>query len=275
MSDDRIAEIKEQLKRDDLSSHKRDKLKRELNRLQAQQNNDNGIGAYRTLGVAALALVLVAGIGYALTSAGIVQFGVNNPSGNGSSGEPVDISAEGEPVIGDENAPVTVVEYGDFQCPACQRFDNRIYTQLKQDYIDTGKIKFVWKDFPLAQMHEWAEPAAAAMECTYRQNNDAFWAVKKKVYDNQGSLNQNNVQQKIMDWAAAEGVDRSAVESCIQNDNPMQEVRQDYEEGTSNNVRGTPTVFVNGEKVKNHRYSTYQDTINQALQNAETNTSSN
>lgn len=272
MSTDRIREIEKKLDSEDITSHERDELKRELNRLKSQQNG-SGVGAYRTLGIAALALALVVGSGYALASAGIITLQVNDsPTGNagGAPIDPSDISTEGEPVIGDEDAPVTVVAYEDFQCPVCQQFDGSVYDQLKQEYIDTGKIKFVWKDFPLTQIHDWADTAAATQECVYRQDNDAFWAVKKKIFNNQGQLTASNARSKILNWAEEEGVAKDDVRACIRNENPMGEVQEDVSEGQSLGVQGTPTVFIEDQRIRGlSSYSEYKQVIESKLAQAD------
>ncbi len=268
MSSDRIREIEDKLENEDLSSHKRDELKRELNRLRDQQNGSSS-DIYRTVGIAVLAIALVAGAGYALSAAGIVNFQVSNtPTGN-SGGEPIspsDIDMEGEPTLGDEDAPVTVIEYGDFQCPVCQNFESQVFHQLKSEYIDSGQVKFVWKDFPLTQIHDWAQIAASTQECVYQQDEDAFWAVKEKIFANQGDLTVSNAQSQIVSWAEEEGVAESDVEACMANENPINEVQSDLGEGQSLGVQGTPTVFIEGQRLRGlNSYGQYSQIIESEL----------
>jgi protein-disulfide isomerase len=161
------------------------------------------------------------------------------------------ISAQGEPVLGESDAPVTVYMYEDYQCPFCQQFEQGAVPQIVSNYVDSGQVKLVWKDLPLPQIgHEWAEPAAAAMECVYREGgNDAFWNVKDQVFNNQGSISLNNVEDQIKSYASQEGVSSSAVQSCIDNDNPMEEVNGDTQEASQVGANGTPTSIIGGEKV--------------------------
>ncbi|MDY6769426.1 MAG: DsbA family protein [Candidatus Nanohaloarchaea archaeon] len=198
--------------------------------------------------------------------------GDNNPSPSPSGQQGTDtidmskISMEGEPVLGQSDAPVTIVAYEDFQCPFCKRFETNAMPKIVSNYVETGKAKVVWKDFPLPQLHPWAKSAAAAMECVYRQNNDAFWAVREKVFANQDTITTGNVESKIKQWAAAEGVSKSAVQSCLDNGNPMQEVDEDKQEGSSLGVSGTPTVFINGKKVVGAQpYSRFKSIIESEL----------
>jgi len=98
-----------------------------------------------------------------------IDTGNNNPdTGNTkpSGSETVDISgvsADGEPVMGQSDAPVTLYIYEDFECPFCQRFEQGALPQIVSNYVDTGQVKLVWKDFPLTQLHPWAEDGAVAM----------------------------------------------------------------------------------------------------------------
>lgn len=186
----------------------------------------------------------------------------------GSDGPTVDVSkieTEGQPVLGQEDAPVTMVVYEDLQCPFCKQFEEGAVQQIESNYVVDGEVKIIWKDFPLAapfierDIHPWATPGAETMECVYRQNNDAFWAVKDTVYSNQESLSTDNVESRIIEWAADEGIPESDVQSCLENGNPREEVRSDVEEaksfdaviqtpqGSSPFVSSTPSVVVYGE----------------------------
>ncbi|NMJ77255.1 thioredoxin domain-containing protein [Nanohaloarchaea archaeon] len=169
------------------------------------------------------------------------------------------IDMEGEPVLGQEDAPVTMVIYEDYQCPFCKRFETQTFPKIKSNYVDSGDVKVVWKDFPAPSLgHDWSEPAAAATECVYREGgNEAFWNVNKKVFEKAKTLTRGedeftteNIQSRIKEFASEEGVSESAVQSCIENDNPMQEVNEDKQGilGITSNI-GTPTAVVNGKKV--------------------------
>lgn len=200
----------------------------------------------------ALFSVFVLGIAVGLSS-GLLVAGsggsfdlgqVGMPSGDseesGSDGPTVDVSnidTSGEPVLGQSDAPVTMVVYEDFQCPFCQRFEQGAVSQIESNYVVEGDVKIIWKDFPLAtpftsrNIHPWATPAAETMECVYRQDNDAFWSVKDTVFSNQNSLNTDNVESEIIQWAVDQGVSESEVRSCLENGNPLEEVRSDVQEG--------------------------------------------
>lgn len=172
-----------------------------------------------------------------------------------------------EPVKGQEDAPVTIVEYCDFQGPFCKRLEQNAMPKIVENYVATGKAKVVWKDFPLDRLHPWADEAAAAMECVYQQGGgDTFWAVKKKIYDNQDNISTDNVEDKILSWAEQEGLSETDLRGCIAIYEPMEEVKEDKQEGQNLGVSGTPTVFVEDQKIVGaNPYLEYKEAIEDAL----------
>ena len=111
------------------------------------------------------------------------------PSGNTQPAGPViDMKAlaDDDPVLGDPNAKVTIIAFEDFQCPFCERFDTQTFPQLKSQYIDTGKAKFIFRDFPLS-FHQNADNAANTAECANEQGK--FWQMHDKLFTNNGALN--------------------------------------------------------------------------------------
>jgi protein-disulfide isomerase len=195
--------------------------------------------------------------------------GIAQPEDSGSqpSLSPSEISLEGEPVLGEEDAPVTLLIYEDFECPYCEQLEMNAMPEIVDNYVETGKVKLVWKDRPLSRLHPWAADAAATMECVYREGgNDAFWPVKNQIFENQKSISTSNVQSKIKQWAANEGVSESAVQTCLDNGNPMEEVNNDSSNGRAAGVSGTPTVFVGDEELVGAQpYSRFKNVIDQQL----------
>ena len=238
---------------DELNSHQKDKAKKakrereERKKIKKEQRKK-----YIYQGVGAAVLLAIAGV----LGAQLI------PSGGGSG----DISLEGEPMIGSENASVTVVEFGDFQCPACNQFEQGAFSQIKSEYIDSGDVKFYWKDFPLSG-HAWAQPASEAMECVYRQDEEAFWNVKSTLFNNQRSISLGNVEDKVVGWAEEEGVNATEVRSCIDSRDSSGEVRDDKQEGLGVGVTGTPSIYVNGEKLDGFGYATVSQAIEKELGN--------
>jgi len=203
----------------------------------------------------------------------------DNADNNGNTGnqgpdslDTVDMSnidMEGEPVLGEEDAPVTMVAYEDFQCPFCKRFEEGAVPQIVSNYVDNGQVKIIWKDRPLKNLHPWAKPAAESMECVYREGgNDSFWTLKDKVFSNQNQLSTSNAQSQIKSWAAEEGVSESAIQTCIDNGDAMSEVEADSQEGQELGASGTPTSFVNGQKLVGAQpFSRFETVIESELGN--------
>ncbi len=157
-------------------------------------------------------------------------------------GEP-DIN--GEPTLGDANAPVTIVEYSDYECPFCARFYSQTLGQLKKEYIDTGKVKLVYKDFPL-DFHQNAKPAAIAANCVHKElGNVKYFEYHDMIFENQQSLNTQNLKK----WALELGVSENAYDTCINDPQMAAEVEEDTREGSSFGVSGTPSFLINGELI--------------------------
>ncbi|MFB6114680.1 MAG: DsbA family protein [Candidatus Nanohalobium sp.] len=196
--------------------------------------------------------LMVAGSGFSLGTmnpsapSGADNGGSPTGSQDGGSGVSVaDLSFKDDPVMGQEDAPVTMVMWEDFECPFCKRFEQNTFPRIKTNYIDTGKVKVVWKDFPLPErIHPWADEAAYAMECVYREGgNDVFWSLKKKIFDNQATLTKATVQDQIKTWAAEKGVSKSAVQSCLDS-GVKSEIQEDMKAGQTRGISGTPGFLI-------------------------------
>ena len=91
--------------------------------------------------------------------------------------------------MGNESAPVTIVEFGDYRCPVCEQFDNQVFPSVKEDFIDTGEAKFYFMNYAFLDSRlpgDTSQTAARTSECVYRQNETEFWDFHHAVYDNQG-----------------------------------------------------------------------------------------
>lgn len=159
---------------------------------------------------------------------------------------PVKLNLENQPSFGPADAPVTIVEFGDFECPSC-RAEAPVLRQLMPD-LYPGKFRVVFKDFPLETIHPWARAASDAARCIFRQNPQAFWKFYDWDYDNQDDITVENLKSKVLAWAAGNGVNAADLGRCIDSKATDAEVAQNISEGRALGVRGTPTVFVNGRK---------------------------
>lgn len=137
------------------------------------------------------------------------------------------------------NAEVTIVEYGDYQCPHC----GAAHPILKKMMAELGsQIRFVFRNFPLSEMHEYARPAALAAEAAGQQGK--FWEMHDAIYENQLNLS----TRLFIDLAEQLGLDIDNFKSAMQDQRLDEKVEGDFESGMMSGVNGTPTFFVNGEK---------------------------
>ncbi len=160
------------------------------------------------------------------------------------------------PSRGPANAPVTIVEFADLQCPAC-----KVALPVIQRLVaDEPKARFVFQQFPLTQMHHWAFRAAEYGECVQRENPAAFWKFVDAVYgaQEQITVDTNNsedagkkAEAKLKDLASAAGVDGKKMAACVNQPGIAERVKQSVELGKQLDVTGTPTLFINGRRVGN------------------------
>lgn len=155
------------------------------------------------------------------------------------------LNIEGEPTLGQEDAPVTIVEYSDYECPFCSKFFSESYGKLKEEYIETGKVKLVFKDFAL-DFHPLAVPAAAAGNCVQAQlGNEKYFELHDLIFANQRSLSVSQLEA----WAVELGVDKDEFNTCVSDEEVLAEINGDLVEGSQLGVSGTPSFFINGNLI--------------------------
>lgn len=159
---------------------------------------------------------------------------------------------DGQPTLGDPDAPITVVEFGDFKCPACKAWGENIFPQLVNDYVDTGQVKF---SFINVLFHgEESELGSLAAESVYKQNPDAYWEFHKALFKEQPSENHHSkwiTTEKILEVAnGISGIDTDKLRSDIKNNSEMSEVNKDSELVEEFDVQLTPTIMVNGTVIE-------------------------
>jgi len=163
----------------------------------------------------------------------------------GSSGDPPLDLIDDDPVLGFENAPVTIVEFSDYQCPFCARFYLETFPKIKKEYIDTGKVRFIYRDFPLG-FHEYAQKSAEASECADEQGK--FWEYKGILFEKQAEWSSMGIT-KFRDYASELGLNREDFDYCLDNNIMAQEVQDDLADGGKSGVSGTPAFFIGGELI--------------------------
>ena len=139
--------------------------------------------------------------------------------------------------MGDAKAPLVIVEYTDLQCPFCQQFHNTAFAQIKANYIDTGKVRFVSRDFPL-DFHENARRAATAGRCAAEQGK--FWEMRHVMIVNAEALKADN----LATYAANVKMDVPKFKGCLESDKFKAQIDQDIAEGGVAGVQGTPSFVI-------------------------------
>jgi protein-disulfide isomerase len=166
--------------------------------------------------------------------------------------EPVEVPLGNAYAIGDPNAPVTIVEYTDFQCPFCARHTLQTFAQIEEDMVETGQVRYVFKDFPLTSIHPQATLAAEAARCAGVQDaaGDTYVAMHNILFDKQEEWSgQANAAELFADYAAEIGLDRESVATCLETHEFEADVLADMQEGMEIGVRGTPAFLINGHLV--------------------------
>jgi len=177
------------------------------------------------------------------------------------------IGVDDDPVLGSPDAKVLIIEFGDYQCPSCRQFWKDIEPRLKKDYIDTGKVKLVFRDFPLMQIHPEALMAAIAVNCAGEQ--EKYWQFHDKVFREQYNRGDDVVRMKAVDlkkWAKDIGVDQAKFDQCLDSEKFKNEVLKDKADGDAAGVQGTPTFFINGRAMGGaQQYPEYRKLIDELL----------
>lgn len=162
-------------------------------------------------------------------------------------------------ILGNPEAPVTLIEYSDYQCPFCQKFFKETEPLIRKNYIETGKVKMVYRDFPLPG-HPYAEPAAEAANCAKDQGK--FWAYHDAIFQKQNEL----PTLDYLKLANELGLDTNQFKKCLGDQKYKDKIKKDYEGGASIGVNGTPTFFINGKQIIGAQpYSVFEKAIEEAL----------
>lgn len=156
------------------------------------------------------------------------------------------INLRNQPHSGPLNAPVTIVEYADLECPMCGHLQPFLENQLLPRY--GNKVCLVYKDFPLPE-HDWSREAAIANQCAYEINPGAFAAYRTSIFANQAGINAANVRDRLLSLGEQAGIDRLRLASCLDSKASLARIQADYAEAVKLQVNFTPTCFINGHPV--------------------------
>lgn len=163
---------------------------------------------------------------------------------NQNKAEPVEVSQDKS--IGNADAPVIVVEYGDYQCPACGQFASTVKPKIIEEFVKTGQVRFVFRSFQfIGEESQWAAEAA---ECANEQNK--FWEYYEKLYSSQAGENAGAFLKENLERFAAElGLQTEQFNKCLASGKYTEKVKTESMEAQNLGLRSTPSLLVNGELV--------------------------
>lgn len=170
------------------------------------------------------------------------------------------------PTLGSAKAPVTIVEFSDFQCPFCRKFYNDAYQEIKKTYIDTGKVRMVFRHYPLS-FHAAARPAAIASQCAFDQGK--FWEYHDLMFAEQDKQGQGTITfgaTELKAWAQKLSMNAATFNSCLDSSEHADIVDTDMKVAGTLGITGTPSFVVNGKLIVGAQpFSTFKEAIEAAL----------
>jgi protein-disulfide isomerase len=182
------------------------------------------------------------------------------------------LEISGAPLKGSQDAKLTLIEFSDYQCPFCKRHAEETLSQIDKEYIATGKLRYVFRDFPL-EMHKQALKAAEAAHCADEQGK--YWEIHDQLFANQQALK----PKQLTRYARAVGLKAGPFKKCLDSGKYAEQVRKDMAEGQKLGISGTPTLMLgvsNGDKVENvkmiqgaHPFPTFKEEIDKLLKGSD------
>ena len=205
-----------------------------------------------------LIAIVVIGAIFLFTGNGSKANGDATTTTNNPTAQPGKVSAsvDDDPFLGSEDAPVTIIEFSDYQCPFCRKFWVETLPSIKSEYIDTGKVKLVYRDFPLVSLHPMAIPSAEAAECVrdVGGSDEAYFEYHDKIFGEQNILDTGSIdgpvrstvtytESDLKNWAQELGYD---INNCLDSGKFRSEVQKDLADAQSAGGQGTPYFVILG-----------------------------
>lgn len=163
----------------------------------------------------------------------------------------VEATIDDDAILGDKDAPVTIIEFSDYQCPFCRVFWRDTLSLIEEEYINTGKVRFVYRDYPLPS-HLMALSFAEAAECAGDQ--DSYWEMHDMIFEEQDKIGEGTIMsitvEELSEWADELDLDVEEFDACMDDHKYIDEIRKDLEDGEKAGVTGTPMFFINGEIIR-------------------------
>jgi protein-disulfide isomerase len=158
---------------------------------------------------------------------------------------PVKVSVDDDPVLGNKNAPLTLIEFSDYECPFCKRYFTDTFPEIKKNYVDTGKLKIVYRDYPLPFHNPLATTEAIAANCSREQGGDAtYFKYHDEVFQRTKSNGQGLVKDDLYKIASDLKLNAGNFKNCLDSEKYKDEIAKDTTDGSAAGVSGTPTVFI-------------------------------
>lgn len=220
----------------------------------------------RILTTAALAAVLAAGGSWVFSPSAQPPMGAA-----GAQDAQTDATAEAtvtDMVLGNADAPVTVIEYGSFTCPHCAAFDEEVFPQIKENYIDTGKIKFIFREAYFNKYDMWASMMA---RCGGEMK---YFGIVDMIYSTQSEWARQNSEQAVADsirkMGLQAGIDKDALDACMSDGAKLQALVGWYQENVDRDgVSSTPSFMVDGDLKSNMSYSDFAELLDERVEAAQ------
>lgn len=152
--------------------------------------------------------------------------------------EPTELTIGASAVLGEATAPVTLIEYSDYQCPYCQRHFSNVMPDLVKDYVETGKLRYVMREFPIESIHPQAMKASVAALCAKDQGR--YWEMHDLIFGNQRQVSADDLKAH----GKTLGLDSASFDDCLESDKYIEQIRNDLQEGQKLGVRGTPSFVI-------------------------------
>lgn len=155
------------------------------------------------------------------------------------------VSIDDDAVLGNPDAPITFIEFSDYECPFCKRHFQSSFTQLKKDYIDTGKVKLVYRDLPLPFHEPMATKEAMAANCAREQGNDeTYYKFHDEIFIRTTSNGTGLTEDSLYAIATDLGLNKDTVKSCVDSNRFQDEITKDMNDATTSGATATPSFFV-------------------------------
>lgn len=210
-------------------------------------------------------LTLVTLVILALALVGFIVYRQVAPQGSATTPASGDIDVSGQPMLGQEDAPVEIAVFEDFKCPACRFFDENVFPEVKRELIDTGQARIYFLNYPFIGPD--STTAAIAGECVYNENPEAFWDYKTYVFRSQGDESEAWATPAVLADIARNnlsGLDADALQSCTADKTYAEQVSTEKAMGDAAGVQGTPSIFVDGQRLESFEFSAVQTAVKNA-----------